>query len=236
MKYREEAITKDKLQHYIKYSKIIEVIPIKNDEPIFILKHYSPEHDVFGTIMNGTTDNNVIIHRGKFILGEESFGYLMRHDYKDNKFQIKPMSAVYYSSDEYLNQYKTEMLPSKEFSLQSILDNSIQIKKSNISYIKDVRAFLVKFKCVESRKGKYPRENQEAKERLNFVAQTFEGTKWEKGVSLHRMAKVIFDKWLDYVAEKYHGYKAINVHCRTLETIKNDLHRYLKSKEIRTKP
>jgi len=230
--YREETITKDKLKRYIKYSKTIEIVPIKNEEPIFILKNFSPEYDILGYKSNATTDNIVIIHKGKFILGDTVSSYLFYTDFKSGKTLTKPMPDECISSEDYLSQHKSRMLPSKEFSMQSILDNTIQLKDSDISYLKYIREFLIKFKYLESKKGKYLRDNKETKERFEFVCNAYEQTKLEQVISLHQMSKVIQDMWFAKLAERYpNDLKAFNEHCCSLNTIRNDLDKYLKSKK-----
>lgn len=162
---RRIPVTEDKLREYINTYRVIEVIPLKNEPPIFILKYFRRLESKIKTLAPlemadiASIDNpgEIIIHKGYFILPS---GYKI---VRPEKFMI----GVVPQDVRYLDKCE-RVLTGKEFLVKTILDEKIQLQikkskkskngrksnKNKVGYLKLIRGFLRKYKIMEEGRGR----------------------------------------------------------------------------------
>ena len=175
---------------------MIEVVPLKKGEPIFILKNQQKAIDVYGHTMSHSTDNKVIIHCGNFIWNQDrihNIGFITNG--KCSKSQLLPAEKV--ADDTYIKRHKA--YPPKEFSITSILDKKIPLYGTR--YIRPIKKLFVKYGILKSKSGKASKLSDIGKERRRFVVEEL------KAIALGKRANdsmwEIWDRWCGYVDEHY---------------------------------
>ena len=162
---RRIPVTEDKLRAYIKACRVIEVIPLKDEPPIFVLKYFNRSESKIKTLAPleiadiASIDNpgEIIIHKEHFILPS---GYKI---VRPEKFMI----GVAPREVRYIDKYE-RVLTKKEFLVKTILDEKIQLQikkskkdkkgrksnKSKMGYLKLIRDFLRKYKIMGESRGR----------------------------------------------------------------------------------
>jgi len=163
-----EPITEDRLRPLTSHFRTIEIIPVKNDKPIFILKDLPENSWTRIAFIN----RQIIMHDGKFIWENDDMPIVAA---AAQVFMTKDKYHLdrYKTCSDYLNQF-TNLCPGKEFSIQSILD--IATIKSDKKYIKPIRDFLRKYKILKDRRGSGKKERKYKtliEERVEFVYKTY---------------------------------------------------------------
>jgi len=148
---------------------MVEIIPVKKGRPIFILKDLLNFDKQFAFV-----NKKIVIYKGKFIW--------------KNKIKVSPSRATmlflgkgdsigsyideYETYDDYPNRIKNRC-PSKEYSIQNILDTEI---KSDKKYIKPLRDLLRKYNILKDRRGVGEKKHKYRKliqERIKFVNKAY---------------------------------------------------------------
>lgn len=207
--YYKETVTKDKLLHYLSCYGFIEIIPLKDDEPIFILKNlpYRPT-------LSEKYPRNLVIHKESFILSTKRID--IGGDFR-SKGQI--ILSPTDTDTTYLDRYKKVDQP-KTFSTHSIFDK--QIRVSDKRYIKPIRDLFRKYSILEETRGKIKSKSKIAKERYDFVVKELK--KIIKQKKKTTPVQDIHNKWMDKVMASGEDEKSF---C-SYTTIRRDIERYKK--------
>lgn len=179
-----EPVTKEKLLKYMKVLEAIKVVPVKDEEePILILKTLRPAYGLLGA------PDEVVVHKGYFILSR---------GIKRIKGGSKTVSCIAPAEVNYPKKFKISQ--SKEFLISSILDKKLQ-KIQDKCYITPARNFFRKYNILTDGRGGSPKISDIGKERKQFVIRELKAITAGKraGCSKRR----IWDRWCDYVDEKY---------------------------------
>ena len=179
-----EPVTKEKLLKYMKVLEAIKVVPVKGkEEPILILKTLRPAYGLLGA------PDEVVVHKGYFILSR---------GIKRIKTGSKTISCIAPAEVNYLKKFKISH--SKEFLISNILDKKIQ-KMQDMRYITPARDLFRKYGILTDKRGKASKIRDIGKERREFVIRELKAITAGKraGCSKRR----IWDRWCDYVDEKY---------------------------------
>lgn len=201
-----EPVTKDKLLQYLKQYILIEIVPLKKDEPIFILKESAlTEQEQWGC------PDKIVIHKGNFILPRRT---IIR----------TPNYTSFPSGIKYLNKFK-EKYPSKEFLIQSILDKQV---KSEAKYITPIREFFRKYEILSDLRGKIKRKyegiiKERAQETVKAYKEICKITKRKKPLPI----KSIKEKLDDYVIAQ--GYPADSKEAKIFDVSDATIRRTIKS-------
>lgn len=174
-------VTKEKLLEYMNILEVIKVVPLKDEkEPIIILKTSRPAYGLLGV------PDEVVIHKGYFILSR---------GVKRIKGGSKTVSCLSPREVNYPNKFEISY-PSKEFLIKNILDNKIQIKGSDIPYIRLARDLLREYKCLKDKRGS--RFAELIKERNQVILQECKELSSEKKRNISAIIKKIKEKLKDY--------------------------------------
>lgn len=175
MKPRKIRITKEKLREYLEVYKIIEVVPIKDEEPIFILclmaPVFSPDHPY-----------KLIIHKGYFIWPS---------GFKTGRGPCKQLSYMAHTDVNYVNKFKTSH-PSKQFLIQAILDNEIPV--SNTTYIRPVKDFFRKYGILPEMRGKTKKIKDAVKARNKIIIDEYNKAQRKIPLPIKRIQNILAQK------------------------------------------
>ena len=147
----QEPITKDKLLELINAFNMVEIIPIENDEPIFILKGLPNLKWAF-------VNQKIIIHRGMFIWKDDTKVpmpvYHMLHG------GLEGYIDGYETYDDYLKKITNQCF-NREFSIHSIfLDAKIRKDKEHVKPFLDL---LQRYGILEKKKLKVKKRYRDRK-------------------------------------------------------------------------
>lgn len=204
MKPRKILITKEKLQEYLEFYKIIEVVPIKDEEPILILISMIP------TLSTDYPDR-IIIHKGYFILPS---------GFKRGSGPSKSISYITYTDVNYMDKFKASH-PSKQFLIQSILDNEIPV--SDTTYIRPVKDFFRKYDILMETRGKTRKVAEDVKERNRIIIEEYNKSKRKIPLPIKR----IKDKLAQEIKKKIDLGKYFAVNDATIRRV---IKAYIKSR------
>lgn len=152
-------VTKEKLLNYIKILEVIKVVPVKDEEPILILKTLRPGYGLLGV------PDEVVIHKGYFILSR---------GVERVESGSKNVSCLIPAKVTYPDKFETSH-PPKELLIKSVLDNEIPI--SNTIYVRPVKELLRKYGILPEKRGTGKIIKNEVKERNRIIVEEYLATK-----------------------------------------------------------
>lgn len=205
--YCKEVVTKDKLLHYLNCYAFVEIIPLKDDEPIFIFKNIPYRHT-----LSEKYPRNLIIHKNNFILPKKKID--IGGDFSNKGHIILSPTDT---DTTYLDRHRKACHP-KTISMQSVFDREVKVNEKN--YIKPIRDLFRKYGILQEARGKIKNKVGMAKARYDFVIQEY-----RKGIKLKntkRLIQDIHDKWMDKVSEMSSNEKDLFSYT----TIRRDIARY----------
>jgi len=137
----QEPITKDRLLKFIKAYSTVEVIPVENNEPIFILKNL-PNFKWECKFLN----QKIIIHKGNFIW-ESALKVPMSIGARFFNREAEDFIDKYRTYDDYPNQIAGKNYDGVEFSTHNILLNTVD--KRYELYTRPLLRLLKRFGILE---------------------------------------------------------------------------------------
>lgn len=170
MLYKEE-VTKKELIKYLGRFDIIEIIPLKNDDPIFILKNRR-------SFIFANLSQKIIIHRGKFMWASKERIELTSDLYVHGDGQGIPLDE-YPAYEDYPKSHRNKAYTSKDFSIKSILDKKLD-KMQDKRYITPIRELFRKYEVLTDRRGIAPKISEVGKEKAICFTGT-QGNRFWKG-------------------------------------------------------
>ena len=162
MKKYKKPITKKELQDYVNRYTLVEIIPVHNDEPIFILRGL--QQRALGEL------TSIVIHKGQFILTDEPMG---------NKGGSKSIFDPTPKEVKYPDKFKQLGSP-KKFTIKALLDDKIEIRDNDGRYIQPIKNLLRQYGCLEEKRGKTKKTNEVAERRNKYIIKQYKLLKHTK--------------------------------------------------------
>jgi len=180
-----KKLTQERFKEFLKIFKIVGVIILKKEEPIFSLHlSFSKPHLC------------VVIHKGSVITKRGGSLHFSKYDGCDKKVYTitegKPVSV-----GEYINQNKYELYysPCRRFLIDTVVDKSI---KSEPIYIAPIRDLFRKYGILHEKRGKTKKVSELKKERDRLITKLYKDilnkTKRSKPLPITN----IYNKLTDY--------------------------------------
>lgn len=189
MKPIKEQVTKEKFQEYLEEYRVIRVIPLVDEDPIFALMLTNPR--IIGTLGQ---PKEILIHKGYFILPG---------GVKRGTGGSKTISQVATTAVNYPTKFKKSH-PAKEFLIVDVWDKEITLESP--VYVTPIRQLFKTCGLKKELRGVYKKPSEWMKKRRDFVIEKYEESKRiEKYRALPMLILIrrIYHSWASKVDEYY---------------------------------